>query len=85
MPIIGCGVNIFDYDQTVYLMNEDGTSQILGKSTYENLDHFITTCCNKNAVYKVKLSGVQQYTAPLKNRIEKEGISRYNRKIEVEI
>lgn len=85
MSIITCGVNIFDYDQTVYLMKDDGTTEPLGKSTYENLDHFITTCCSKYDVGKVKLGGLKQYTLPLKNRIEKESVARYSKKIEVEI
>lgn len=85
MSIITCGVNIFDYEQTVYLIKDDGTNQILGKSTYDNLDHFITTCCDKYDVGQVKLGGLRQYTLPLKNRIEKESVARYNRKIEVNI
>ena len=85
MPIIVCGVNIFDYDQTVYLYKNDHEMEILGKSTYENLDHFITTMCNKHQVYKVKLGGLNQYTLQLKERIEKESVARYGKKIEVEI
>lgn len=85
MSIITCGVNIFDYDQSVYLIKDDGTNELLGKSTYDNLDHFITTICDKYNVDKVKLGGLHQYTSPLKNRIEKECIARYNKRIEVEI
>ena len=85
MPIITCGVNIFDYDQTVYLLDDEGKSQPLGKSTYDNLDHFITTVCNEHGVYKVKLGGLTQYTSQLKKRIEKESIARYGKKIEVDI
>ena len=85
MPIIGCGINIFDYDQSVIIINDDGTTKQLGKSTYQNLDHFITTCCNENHIYKVKLGGLPQYTKPLKNRIEKESVARYGKRIEVEI
>ncbi len=85
MSVITCGVNIFDYDQAVYIIKDDGTNEMLGKSTYDNLDHFITTCCGNYNVDKVKLGGLQQYTMPLKERIEKEGIARYNRRIEVEI
>ena len=85
MPIITCGLNIFDYDQSVYLAKDDGTMEPLGKSTLENLDHFIVTCCGKYDINKVRLVGLQQYTLPLKNRIEKESIARYSKKIEVEI
>lgn len=85
MSVIRCGINIFDYDQTVYLLKDDGTEEILGKSIYNNLDHFITTCCGNYDVNKVKLGGLQQYTMPLKDRIEKEGIARYKKRIEVEI
>lgn len=85
MPIITCGVNIFDYDQTVYLYKNDHELVILGKSTYEHLDHFITTMCNQYQVYQVKLGGLKEYTSPLKNRIEKESVARYGKKIEVEI
>ena len=84
MTIIACSINIFDYDQTVYLVYNDKT-KILGKCTYNNLDHFITTYCGENDVYKVKLSGLSQYTQPLKERIEKESVARYRKKIEVEI
>lgn len=83
-PMIACGINIFDYEQTVYLY-KDKYTQVLGKSTYENLDHFITTMCNEHDVFAVKLAGLTQYTQPLKDRIEKESIARYSRKIEVEI
>ena len=85
MSIITCGINIFDYDQTVYLADDEGKTEILGKSTYDNLDHFITTICNQRQVYNVKLGGLLQYTNPLKKRIEKESIARYGKKIEVEI
>ena len=84
MPVIACDIKIFDYDQIVYLYDNDKT-KILGKSTYQNLDHFITTMCNNYQICSVKLKGLIQYTEPLKNRIEKESIARYNRKIEVEI
>ena len=83
MPIIVCGINIFDYDQEVFLM-DGNQSKSLGKSTYNNLDHFITTCCNNTDTYQVRLAGLKNYTEPLKQRIEKEGIARYGKKIEVE-
>ena len=85
MPVIACGINIFDYDQTVYLYGNDGTVKILGKTTYDNLDHFITTMCDEHKVYSVKLKGLLQYTRPLKTRIEKESLARYKKKVEVEI
>jgi len=85
MPVIACGINAFDYDQSVIIINDDNSIKILGKSTYQNLDHFITTCCNKNNIYQVQLNGLKQYTKPLKERIEKEGIARYGKKIEVKI
>ena len=85
MSVIACGVNIFDYDQTVYLMDNDGKMEILGKSTYDNLDHFITTMCNEHKVYRVQLKGLVQYTSQLKKRIEAEGVARYGKRIEVKI
>jgi len=86
MSIITCAINIFDYDQTIYLINsKDNTNTIIGKSSYENLEHLLVTLCDKYNVSKIKLGGLKEYTSPLKNRIEKEAIARYNKKVEVEI
>lgn len=84
MPVISCGINIFDYDQTVYLVNENSKEvKVIGKSTYENLEHLLVTLCDEYNVNTIYLGGIMQYKAPLKDRIEKESLARYNRKIEV--
>lgn len=85
MPVICCGINIFDYDQVVYLCDENNQMKELGKTPYQYLDHFITTMCNEQDVYRVKLMGLKEYTTQLKKRIEKESVARYGKKIEVEI
>lgn len=85
MPVIICNINTFDYYQTVYLYYDQEDFSILGQTTFENLDHFIVTHCGENEIDKVILRGSTYYTIPLKKRIEKENIARYNKRIEVEI
>lgn len=85
MSVIICNINAFDYYQTIYLYHDQEDFSILGKATFENLDHLIVTNCGENEINKVVLKGSKYYTVPLKKRIETEGLSRYNKRIEVEI
>jgi hypothetical protein len=82
MSIIYCNINLFDLNQKVYI--NDNTNQI-GQVPIESLDHFIVTMCAKHNIDNVILTGSNYYTLPVKNRIEKEAISRYNKKIKVEV
>ena len=86
MFIITCNVNIFDLEQTVYKVNtETNEVTVLGRATFDNLDHFITTLCDKENIDVVKLGGVSAYAVKLKDRIEAESVARYKKGIQVDI
>lgn len=80
--IIYSPINIFDYEQKIYLCEGDIATEI-GKAPLENVDQLIVTYCDKHNVTDVFLDGPQAYTAPLKDRIQDGSVARYNKGIKV--
>lgn len=54
MPIIYCNINIFDYDQSVYMI-EDNKSKLLAKVPMEDLGRAIPDICYDKDIYSVHI------------------------------
>jgi hypothetical protein len=87
MPIIYCDINIFDYDQGIYLL-EDGKSKLLARVPAGEIGRAIPDICYDKDVYNVHIScnipGMAKQAAEAIYRQEE---LRYNviHKIDVEI
>jgi hypothetical protein len=86
MQVIYCNINIFDYDQEIYLVKDDN-SRLIAKVPFTDLGKALPGLCNDKATYNVHLfcnvSGMAQQAADsiVANEIKKYG----QNKIEVEI
>ena len=81
MPVIYCKINIFDYEQEVFL----GTKSI-GKAPLKDLPQFLINRCQENDVREVHLKGIKAYAQDVKNSIENYCQTKYgDLRIEVKI
>ena len=86
MQVIYCNINIFDYDQQVYLVT-GGDSKLIAKVPFTDLGKAMPMLCQDKATFKVHLfcnvPGMAQQAADAIISIE---MAKYGRnKIEVEI
>lgn len=86
MQVIYCNINIFDYDQEVYLVTS-GESKLIAKVPFTELGKALPVLCNDKATYSVHLfcniPGMAQQAA---DAIVTNELKKYGRnKIEVEI
>lgn len=86
MQVIYCNINIFDYDQEVYLVT-GGESRLIAKVPFTELGKVMPGLCEEKATYNVHLfcnvPGMAQQAA---DAIIANEISKYGKnKIEVEI
>ena len=79
MPVVTCKLGLFDYDQSVYIINDDGITKEIGRAPYESLPQFIASTCADNDINEVILSGSKYYTQNLKKQIEVRSLNKYDR------
>jgi len=83
MPVVTCKLGLFDYDQSVYLVNDDGTSREIGRAPVESLPNLIAATCNEYNANEVILYGSRYYTKQLARLINTKGVDKYNKNIAV--
>ncbi len=86
MQVIYCNINIFDYDQEIYLVTR-GDSRLIARVPFTDLGKTLPGLCHDKATYKVHLfcnvPGMAQQAA---DSIVSNEIKNYKQnKIEVEI
>lgn len=55
MPVIYCSINIFDYDQSIYMLDGD-KSRLLARAPVSDLGKAIPDICYDKGIYSVRLS-----------------------------
>lgn len=87
MKKVLCVLNIFDFEQTVYIIdNNTGERDIVALAPAEELTSVISAVCNEEHIYDVILSGNLTYSNLIKNSIISYSNLNYNNnKINVEV
>ena len=87
MKKILCILNIFDFEQRVYIVNDEtGERNIVAVAPAEELTAVISAICNEENIYNVVLSGNLTYSNLIKDSITAYSNLHYkNNKINVEV
>ena len=87
MKKVLCVLNIFDFEQTVYIIDDStGERDIVALAPAEELTSVISAICNEEHIYDVILSGNLTYSNLIKNSIISYSNLNYNNnKINVEV
>lgn len=87
MKKVLCVLNIFDFEQTVYIIDDStGERDIVALAPTEELTSVISAICNEEHIYDVILSGNLTYSNLIKNSIISYSNLNYNNnKINVEV
>lgn len=87
MKKVLCVLNIFDFEQTVYIIDDNtGERDIVALAPAEELTSVISAVCNEEHIYDVILSGNLTYSNLIKNSIISYSNLNYNNnKINVEV
>jgi len=58
MPLIYCNINIFDYDQSIYVLDSDngGASHLIARVPFQHLGTAMPELCYTNNIYTVRLN-----------------------------
>lgn len=88
MKKILCILNIFDFEQTVYIVDDNtGERDIIALAPAEELTSVISAICNEKDIYDVILSGNLTYSNLIKDSIIAYSNLHYghNNKINIEV
>lgn len=81
-----CNLNLFDLEQTIYLIDDHGKVEPIAATEVEQLSEVIAAICNEYDAHDVTLTGNRIYALNLADNIEEYGLKHYsNNKIKVEI
>lgn len=81
-----CNLNLFAFEQMIYLIDDAGTVTPVAAIEIEQLPEVISAICNEHNAKKIILTGSDAYANGLINDIKKFSALHYNNKnIEVEI
>jgi len=80
MPVIYCNINMFDYDQTVYIREDDGTLKIYAKIPYPELSKFLAKMAENENIKEIHLNGLTAFSLETKNKILKEYSAKFGNK-----
>ena len=86
MQVIYCNINIFDYDQSIYLVDEND-SRLIAKIPFTNLGRSLIDICENKGVYNVHLfCNVKGMAEQAAEAITDQEIKQYGKaKIEVQV
>lgn len=77
MPVIYCTVNMFEYNQTVYVVNDDKTTHPVAKVPLNSLGNFISKYCAEHNITEVHLFGYPEFTQDVKNKANEANVKKY--------
>ena len=85
MQVIYCRINLFDADQTIYLI-KDGEEKEIAKAPLEYLDGTLAALCHDKQVFDVHLFGLQDFVTDIAKKISKtEDLMFSQNRIKVEV
>lgn len=86
METIICHFNLFTHQQTIHLMRSDGSSEVLGRCSLDDLGKMIVLNCMQYKVLNIHLYGNEQFADSLIQEIDQRTAYSYSKnliKIEV--
>lgn len=85
MQVIYCRINLFDADQTIYLI-KDGEEKEIAKAPLEYLDGTLAALCHDKEVFDIHLFGLQDFVTDIATKISKtEDLMFSQNRIKVEV
>ena len=69
MSVIYCKVDLFAYDQMVYVKDGDSGLRTVAKIPMENLARFLARYSNENNIDEIHLVGYPEFSVDIKNQI----------------
>lgn len=69
MPLIYCNLNLFDYNQNIYIIKEDGNKSEALLAPTEEVGLAIASICNERKIYNIELRGIEEYVLNVVNDI----------------
>lgn len=85
MQVIYCKINLFDADQTIYLI-KNGEEKEIAKAPLEYLDGTLAALCHDKQVFDVHLFGIQDFVIDIATKISQtENLMFSQNKIKVEV
>ena len=86
MPVIYCPINLFDADQKIYLVSDDGKQKEIAKTPLDYLDGTLVALCYEKQVYDIHLIGVRDFILDVVEDIQKtENLMFSQKRIKVEV
>lgn len=61
MPLIYCHFNLFDYNQNIYIVKENGIRELAWLAPTEEVGYAIASLCNERKIYNINLYGTEEY------------------------
>ena len=85
MQVIYCRINLFDADQTIYLI-KDGEEKEIAKAPLEYLEGTLAALCHDRQVFDVHLFGLQDFVVDVAKKVNKtEDLMFSQNRIKVEV
>lgn len=83
--MIICDINLFSRDQQIFMSNEKGESENLGKCPIEELSKILVQFCYQYNNSKIHLFGNQMFITELIPQIQEINNITYSNKLEINI
>ncbi len=77
MSVIRCNLDLFAYEQTIYLQ-ENNKIKIIAKVPMDNLSNFITEYCNTNNINEVHIIGFTEFAKQIQKEILEVNSTKYS-------
>lgn len=85
MSVIGCNIDLFAIDQTVYEIEDEHHIRIIAKVPMENLGTFIARYSNENNIKEIHLIGYTDYAVDIRNKILEANKTKFKNNIPLNI
>ena len=60
MSLIYCNINLFDYNQDIYMMTDEGKKELICQVTTNEVSDAIAAASANHNIYNIKLYGEQK-------------------------
>lgn len=60
MSLIYCHINLFDYQQNVYIIKDNGDREMIGKAPTAEISKLIAAASAEHHIYNIKLYGAEE-------------------------
>lgn len=86
MPVIYCNISLFDTDQIIYLVEDEGSQKEIAKVPLDHLENTLSALCYSKNIYTIYLSGLSSFVKNVPQKIYAAERKMYTQnKIKVEV